>query len=33
MHTLTSVIQWSAVAIATLVGVVVFTAGGVPFIA
>lgn len=33
MQTLTTVIQWSAVAIATFIGAAVFTAGGIPFIA
>lgn len=33
MQTLTTIIQWSAIAIATFVGIGVFTAGGVPFVA
>jgi len=33
MKTLTSAIQWSAVAIAAFIGVMAFTVGSVPYIA
>jgi len=33
MQTLTTVIQWSAVAIAAYIGVMAFTVGTVPFVA